>query len=147
MIAIVTPISDCTVTTITIEICFDFYLPFQRFIYFSFFSKYNRTHWCFYPFEQPVSLLFAVNTIIMIFVWFNSNTKWVSLVKQELQTILEHLRSPWLRRGFAPGFVYNNKGALDSQPQVIKFTSCLPMVGGSLRVLRLLPPLKRVAII
>jgi hypothetical protein len=34
------------------------------------------------------------------------------------------------------------KGALDSQPQVIKFTSCLPMVGGSLRVLRLPPPLK-----
>jgi hypothetical protein len=33
-------------------------------------------------------------------------------------------------------------GALDSQPQVIKFTSCLPMVGGSLRVLWLLPPLK-----
>ena len=27
------------------------------------------------------------------------------------------------------------KGALDLQPQVIKFTSCLPMVGGSLRVL------------
>ena len=26
------------------------------------------------------------------------------------------------------------KGALDSQPQVIKFISCLPMVGGSLRV-------------
>jgi hypothetical protein len=25
-------------------------------------------------------------------------------------------------------------GALDSQPQVIKSTSCLPMVGGSLRV-------------
>jgi hypothetical protein len=32
--------------------------------------------------------------------------------------------------------------ALDSQLQVIKFTSCLPMVGGSLQVLRLLPPLK-----
>ena len=31
--------------------------------------------------------------------------------------------------------------------QVIKFTSCLPMVGGSLRVLRLLPPLKLVAMI
>ena len=74
MIAIVTPISDGTATTITIEICFDFYLPFHRFIYFSFFSKYNRTHWCFYPFEQPVSLLFAMHTIIMIFVWFNSNT-------------------------------------------------------------------------
>jgi hypothetical protein len=30
---------------------------------------------------------------------------------------------------------------------VIKFTSCLPMVGGSLRVLRLSPPLKLVAMI
>ena len=39
------------------------------------------------------------------------------------------------------------KGALDSQPQVIKFTSCLPMDGGSLGVFRLLPPLKLVAMI
>jgi hypothetical protein len=39
-----------------------------------------------------------------------------------------------MRRGFAPGFVYYKKGALDSQPQMIKFTSCLPMVGGSLLV-------------
>jgi hypothetical protein len=39
------------------------------------------------------------------------------------------------------------QGALDLQPQVIKFTSCLPMVGGSLRVLRLPPPLKLVAMI
>ena len=37
------------------------------------------------------------------------------------------------------------KGALDSQPQVITFTSCLPIVGDSLRVLRLLPPLELVA--
>jgi len=29
-----------------------------------------------------------------------------------------------------------------SQPQVIEFTSCFPMVGGSLRVIRLLPSLK-----
>ena len=38
------------------------------------------------------------------------------------------------------------KGALvlDSQPQVIKFTSCLPMVGSSLR---LFPPLRLVAMI
>jgi hypothetical protein len=36
------------------------------------------------------------------------------------------------------------KDALDSQPKVIKFTSCLPMVGGSLR---LPPPLKLVAMI
>ena len=39
------------------------------------------------------------------------------------------------------------KDALYSQPQVIKFTSCLPMVGGSLWILRLLPPLKLVAMI
>jgi hypothetical protein len=48
-----------------------------------------------------------------------------------------------IRRGFAPSFVNYKKGALDySQPQVITFTSCLPRVGGSLRVLRLPPPLK-----
>ena len=34
-----------------------------------------------------------------------------------------------IRCGFAPSFVNYKKGALDSQPQVIKFTSCLPMVG------------------
>jgi hypothetical protein len=34
-----------------------------------------------------------------------------------------------------PGFVNYKKGVLDSQPQVIKFTSCLPMVGGSLPLL------------
>ena len=43
---------------------------------------------------------------------------------------------------------YNyKKGVLDSQPHVIKFTSCFPMVGGSLRVFRLPPPLKLVATI
>ena len=42
------------------------------------------------------------------------------------------------------GFVNYKKGALDLQPQVIKVTSCWPMVGGSLRVLRLLPTLKLV---
>jgi len=40
-----------------------------------------------------------------------------------------------IRREFAPSLVNYKKGALDSQPQVIKFTSCLPRVGGSLRVL------------
>jgi hypothetical protein len=34
-----------------------------------------------------------------------------------------------------------------SQPQVIKFTSCFPMVGGSLLVLRLLPSIKLVVMI
>ena len=35
--------------------------------------------------------------------------------------------------GFAPVFVNYKKGALD--PHVIKFTSCLPMVGGSLLII------------
>jgi hypothetical protein len=39
------------------------------------------------------------------------------------------------------------KGALDSQSHVIKLTSWLPMVGGSLRVLRLLPSLKLITMI
>jgi hypothetical protein len=52
-----------------------------------------------------------------------------------------------IRCGFAPGFVNYKKGALDSQLQVIKFTSCLPMVGGSLRVFWLPPPLKLFAMI
>ena len=47
--------------------------------------------------------------------------------------------------GLAPGFLHYKKGALDSKPLVIKITSCLPMVDGSLRVLRLLPPQKLVA--
>jgi hypothetical protein len=33
---------------------------------------------------------------------------------------------------FAPGFVIYKNDALDLQLQEIKFTSCLPMVGGSL---------------
>jgi len=48
---------------------------------------------------------------------------------------------------YPPGFVNCKKGELDSQPQVIKLTSCLPMVGGSPRVLQLLPPLNLVAMI
>jgi hypothetical protein len=53
-----------------------------------------------------------------------------------------HTSLPPIRRELAPGFVNYKKGALDSQ--VIKFTSCLPMVGGSLRIL---PPLQLVAMI
>jgi hypothetical protein len=45
--------------------------------------------------------------------------------------------------GLWPGgkAMWAKKSALDSQPQVIKFTSCLPRVGGSLLVLRLPPSL------
>ena len=39
------------------------------------------------------------------------------------------------------------KGCTRLRPQVIKFTSCLPIVGGYLVVLRLLPPLKLVSMI
>ena len=66
--------------------------------------------------------------------WLNELGSWNYL---STHTSLSPIRS-----GFAPGFVDYKKGALDSQPQVTKLTSCLPMVGGSLRVLRLPPPLK-----
>jgi len=44
-------------------------------------------------------------------------------------------------------YITSDFSSNNSQPQVIKFTRCLPMVGGSLRVLRLLPPLILVAMI
>ena len=62
---------------------------------------------------------------------------------RSLDLIAHRSLSP-IRRGFAPGFVNYKKGALDLH--VIKLTSCLPMIGGSLRVLRLPPPLKLVDI-
>ena len=46
-----------------------------------------------------------------------------------------------------PVFVNYKKAALDSQPQMLKLTNYLPMVGGSLRVLQLLAHLKMVAMI
>ena len=64
-----------------------------------------------------------------------------------LDYLITHISLSPIRREFAPGRVNYKKGALDSQPQVIKITSCLPMVGGSFRVLRLLPPLKLVVMI
>jgi hypothetical protein len=66
---------------------------------------------------------------------------------RSLDYLTTHTSLSPIRHGFAPGFVSYKKGALDSQPQVIKFTSCLPMVGGSQRVLRLLPSLKLVVMI
>jgi hypothetical protein len=49
----------------------------------------------------------------------------------------------WVRAGF----VDYKEGALDSQPQDIKLSSCLSMVGVSLRVLRHLTQLRLVAMI
>ena len=52
-----------------------------------------------------------------------------------------HRSIPPIQGGFATNFVNYNNGALDSQPQVKTFTSWLPRVSGSLRVLRIPPPL------
>jgi hypothetical protein len=46
-----------------------------------------------------------------------------------------------------PNFVNYKNGCTPLAAQVIKFTSCLPMVGGSLQVLQFLPPLKLFAMI
>jgi len=64
------------------------------------------------------------------------------VMRKQLQ-IEQHVHVANIR----PALQITKKGALNSQSQVIQFTSCLPMVGGSLRVLRLLPPLKLVAVI
>ena len=58
---------------------------------------------------------------------------------------IKHLATQKL--DFDPKYKCFLKVALDSQPQVIKLTSCLPIVGDSLRVLRLPPPLKLIAMI
>ena len=52
-----------------------------------------------------------------------------------------------VRRGFAPSFVNYNKRCTRIAAVSVKFTNCLPRVGGSLRVLRLLPPLTLFAMI
>jgi hypothetical protein len=66
-----------------------------------------------------------------------SYTKVVGLPENSYKPIPN---TAWVRAGF----VNSKKGALDSPQQVIKFTSYLHIVGGSLR---LLPPLKLGAMI
>ena len=51
--------------------------------------------------------------------WLNELGSWI--------TLTTHTSLSPIRRGFTPGFVNHKKGALDSQSQVIKFTSCLPI--------------------
>jgi hypothetical protein len=83
--------------------------------------------------------------VLRVSSWPLSTRARLAQLVRQLDYLRTHTSLSPIRRGFAPGFVNYKKGALDSQAQVIKFTSCLPMVGGSLRVLRLLPPLKLVA--
>jgi hypothetical protein len=117
-------------------------------------------------------LLFNVNSVI--FQLYHGETK---LILSERQTVMTYFPCPLFKikpfiffqiqifmknfflsketiiyaffsqKSSRPALYITKKGALDSQMQVIKFTSCLPMVVGSLWVLRLLPPLKLVAMI
>ena len=57
---------------------------------------------------------------------------------------LTTMDAKWWQKLTLPLARWAKKCAVDSQPQVIKFTSCLPVVGGSLRHLS---PLKLVAMI
>jgi hypothetical protein len=76
-----------------------------------------------------------------------TENKQITLNKDRHKYQTNHASLSPIRRGFAPGFINYKNGALDSQLQVIKFNSCFPVVSGSLRVLRLLPLLKLVAMI
>ena len=87
-------------------------------------------------------LFFILFPLCRYYSWQSGVAQWVRSLDLTAHTSL----SP-IRREFTPSFVNYKKTALDSKPQVIKFTSCLPRVGGSLRVLRLPPPLKLVAMI
>ena len=58
-----------------------------------------------------------------------NNTKgpraWVAQWVRQLDYLTIQTNLSPIRRGFAPGFVNCKNGAFDSQPQVIKHTSCL----------------------
>ena len=65
---------------------------------------------------------------------------------RQLDYLTTHTNLSPIRRGFTPGFVNYKKWCTRLlQPQVIKFTSYLIMIGSSLGVLRLLPLLILVA--
>ena len=92
-----------------------------------------------------------INTIQFIaLVWSNvASNLWGAHVAQWIRSLdlTTHTSLSPIRCGFATSFVNYKKGAVDSQPQGIKLTSCLPRLGGSLQVLRLPPQLKLVAMI
>jgi hypothetical protein len=75
---------------------------------------------------------------LLLFAW-NMNKLWQSFCVSFFMAIYADVLFIWIIYSgiMWPFFLDLNtkKGALDSQSQVRKFTSCLPMVGGSLRVL------------
>jgi hypothetical protein len=89
-------------------------------------------------------LLIRCQNIFILFIVFNATFSNISAISWWPVLVVDEAKSTWRE---PPDFVNYKKGALDSQPQVIKFTSCLPIVVGSLRIFRLLPPLKLVAMI
>ena len=95
---------------------------------------------CSLPFHLAFLYLLIKSLVICVRVRV---AQWV----RSLDYLATHASLSPIRRGFAPGFVSYKNGAFESQPQVIKLTYCLSMIGGSLRVLRLLPLLKLVAMI
>ena len=103
--------------------------------YFGFFHHYNwppkikiKSKWHFVFINEDVMAVFPHSKLLK-----GPVAQWV----RWLDYLTTHTSLSPMRRGFAPSFVNYKKGALDWQPQVIQFTSCLPMAGGSLRVLRL----------
>ena len=81
------------------------------------------------------STLFPLEILDFFNEFLKSGIRW----NEPLDYLTTHAGLSPIQHGCTPGFVNYKKGALNSQPQVIKFGSCLPMVGGSLQ---LLPPLK-----
>ena len=128
---------------------------------FSFICMFSRSLFVLlYFFFWPLCCLFFFDIRILIDPLVSSNSSIGALkVSVIYKPIIKLRRFDWseynivkvyqhiVRHGFTPSFVDYKKGTLDSQPQVINFTSCLPMVECSLRVLWLVPPLKLVAMI
>jgi len=104
---------------------------------------------CCLSFGHCVVCLLAIVLSVLLAIVLSVLPRYTTRVAQWVRSLdlTTHISLSPIWREFTHGFVNYKKGALDSQPQVIKFTSCLPMVGGSLRVLRLPPALKPVAMI
>ena len=77
-------------------------------------------HKRFLYFFYPIPILHYINNFCVTKgpVWLNELGSWIIYTT--------HTSLSPIRRGIAPSFVNYKKGALDSQSQVIKFTSCLP---------------------
>ena len=96
---------------------------------------------CINPYFVPIKVTIEYNVVSLMMGpgWLNELGSCIWITKQLVQVYHQYGVSS------RQALKITKKGALDSQ--VIKFTSCLPMVGGSLWVLQLLPPLKLVAMI